>query len=450
EGTGTIPGVPNVPIDEFEEDISWKSTDDEGDDDEGNDDDGEKEDGDGDDDDEDDDGEEGNDDDDDQEDEGNDDDDEEEGNGEENFGLNVGREEGHDEEEEEDELYRDVNINQGMGIHTTQKVEDSHVTLTPVNPDGMESIFETTSQMDAHNPTSVAPLPMYAPTLTPFTIATITTTQQAPLPPTTALSTLLQDLPNFGSLFGFDHQLKTLEANISEFSQTNQFAGAVSAILGIVQRYMDHLADKAILSGADSRPPMLEKDMYDSWKSRMELYILNRQYGRMILESVKNGPLLWQIVEENGVTKTKTYSELSATESIQADCDVKVTNIILQGLPPDVYALYASQAPSLTPLLITYPVNDFQSSVNHMFFQKGDDPIDAINHMMSFLTAIVTSRYPPTNNQLRTLSNPRQQATINNGRDKVLLVQAQANGQVLHEEELEFLADPGIAETQST
>nr|GFC66732.1 hypothetical protein [Tanacetum cinerariifolium] len=24
-------------------------------------------------------------------------------------------------------------------------------------------------------------------------------------------------------------------------------------------------------------------------------------------------------------------------------------------------------------------------------FQKGDDPIDAINHMMSFLTAVVTS-----------------------------------------------------------
>nr|GFC45191.1 hypothetical protein [Tanacetum cinerariifolium] len=35
-------------------------------------------------------------------------------------------------------------------------------------------------------------------------------------------------------------------------------------------------------------------------------------------------------------------------------------------------------------------------------------------------------------------------------KDKVLLVQAQANGQVLHEEELEFLANPRIAETQST
>nr|GFC93371.1 hypothetical protein [Tanacetum cinerariifolium] len=136
------------------------------------------------------------------------------GNREENFGLNVGREEGYNEEEEEDELYRDVNINQGRGIQTTQEFKDSHVTLTPVNPDGqqqsssvssqfvtsmlnptlnvgMESIFETTSQMDAQTPTFVAPLPMFAPTITLSTIATITTTTQAPTPPTTAPSNLI-------------------------------------------------------------------------------------------------------------------------------------------------------------------------------------------------------------------------------------------------------------------
>nr|GFA83504.1 hypothetical protein [Tanacetum cinerariifolium] len=52
-----------------------------------------------------------------------------------------------------------------------------------------------------------------------------------------------------------------------------------------------------ILSGADNRPPMLEKDMYDSWKSRMELYMLNRRHGRMILELVEQGPLFWPSVE---------------------------------------------------------------------------------------------------------------------------------------------------------
>nr|GEX32291.1 retrovirus-related Pol polyprotein from transposon TNT 1-94 [Tanacetum cinerariifolium] len=105
---------------------------------------------------------------------------------------------------------------------------------------------------------------------------------------------------------------------------------------------MKSLADKAILLGADNRPPMLEKYMYDSWKSRMELYMLNRQHGWMILESVENGPLLWPTVEENGVTRLKKYSELSTTEAIQADCDVKATNIILQGLPPEVYALVST------------------------------------------------------------------------------------------------------------
>nr|GEX84359.1 reverse transcriptase domain-containing protein [Tanacetum cinerariifolium] len=59
--------------------------------------------------------------------------------------------------------------------------------------------------------------------------------------------------------------------------------------------------------------------------------------------------------------------------------------------------------------------------------EKGDDPIDAINHMMSFLTAIVTSRYPSTNNQLRNSSNPRQQATINNERVTVQPIQGRQN-----------------------
>nr|GEU38391.1 hypothetical protein [Tanacetum cinerariifolium] len=122
------------------------------------------------------------------------------------------------------------------------------------------------------------------------------------------------------------------------------------------------------IQGADNCPPMLEKDMYDSWKSITELYMMNREHGRMILEFIEIGPLIWPSIEENRVTKPKKSSELSATEEIQADCD------------------------------------------------KGDDLIDAINHMMSFLTAVVTSRYPPTNNQLINSSNPRQQATINNGR----------------------------------
>ncbi|GJR62062.1 hypothetical protein Tco_1504224 [Tanacetum coccineum] len=313
---------------------------------------------------------------------------------------------------------------------------------------------------------------------------------------------------------------------------------------------MTTLADKAILSGADNRPPMLEKDMYDSWKSRMELYMLNRQNGRMILESVES-------------------------EALQVDCDIKATNIILQGLPPEVNALVSNHkvaqelweriqllmqgtsltkqerecklydefdkfaykkgeslhefylrfslllndmniynmkleqfqvntkflntlppewskfvtdvklvrdlhttnidqlyaylgqyefhanelsihhniySPSLSIPQLEYPPSvDQQSEFSQqesglivLVFQKGDDPIDAINHMISFLTAVgrqtsiaaSTSRtYTPGASE----NNSGKQRT-----DKVLLVQAQASSQILHEEELTFFANPGI------
>nr|GEY19726.1 hypothetical protein [Tanacetum cinerariifolium] len=60
---------------------------------------------------------------------------EDDGNGKEDQGLRISKEERINEEEEAEELYRDVNINQGRGIQATLDVEDSHVTLTPVHPD---------------------------------------------------------------------------------------------------------------------------------------------------------------------------------------------------------------------------------------------------------------------------------------------------------------------------
>nr|GEW25604.1 hypothetical protein [Tanacetum cinerariifolium] len=54
---------------------------------------------------------------------------------------------------------------------------------------------------------------------------------------------------------------------------------------------MATLVEFMIIAGANNRPLMLEKSMYDSWKSRMELYMENRENGRMILNSVQNVPL---------------------------------------------------------------------------------------------------------------------------------------------------------------
>nr|GEW40828.1 retrovirus-related Pol polyprotein from transposon TNT 1-94 [Tanacetum cinerariifolium] len=89
-----------------------------------------------------------------------------------------------------------------------------------------------------------------------------------------------------------------------------------------------------------------------------------------------------------------------------------------------------ASAPQIEYAPIAYDPLEFSSPDTRFvvpFFQKGDDPIDAINHMISFLTSVVASRYLATNNQLRTSSNPRQQATINNGRVTIQPIQGRQN-----------------------
>nr|GEZ52547.1 hypothetical protein [Tanacetum cinerariifolium] len=149
------------------------------------------------------------------------------------------------EEEEADELYRDVDINQGRGLQVTQIIKDSHVTLTLVHPDGLqesssvssfvtsmlnpisdggvESIFTTASS-------SIVSLQTPTPIMTPSTIATITTSSEAPIPPTTIPSTILKNLPTFNSVFRFDERLRSLETTFFEYRQTNPFVDVVSAI----------------------------------------------------------------------------------------------------------------------------------------------------------------------------------------------------------------------------
>ncbi|GKD78938.1 hypothetical protein Tco_1341559 [Tanacetum coccineum] len=80
---------------------------------------------------------------------------------------------------------------------------------------------------------------------------------------------------------------------------------------------MTTLAEFMIIAGANNHPPMLEKSMYDSWKSRIELYIENRENRRMILNSVLNGPLVWPTVApEDGTTRTKKYEELLVSKKL--------------------------------------------------------------------------------------------------------------------------------------
>ncbi|GKB66914.1 hypothetical protein Tco_0928326 [Tanacetum coccineum] len=187
---------------------------------------------------------------------------------------------------------------------------------------------------------------------------------------------------------------------------------------------MSTLAEFMILSGADNRLPMFVKHL-------------------------------------NGVTRTKIYEELSGTEKIQADCDLKATNIILQGLPSDVYSLvnhhrvakdlwervqllmqdlHTTNFDQLHEYLEQHELHAnevrikrernqdplalvIDSGLRVPVFKQGDDPIDAINKMMSFLSIVVSSCFLTTNNQLRNSSNPRQQGTIHDRRVTIQPVQ---------------------------
>ncbi|GJT37757.1 hypothetical protein Tco_0937622 [Tanacetum coccineum] len=161
------------------------------------------------------------------------------------------------EEDEANELYRDVNVNlEGRDtemtdaprtiIQTTQVIEDTHVIITPVNPEGqqqsssvssgfvsnmlnpspdtgIDSIFnlntESTSLVDVLVTTIAEPPLLSATILPPPPTPLITHLQQTPVPtPATVPSSSLQDLPNF----------------------------AVSSILGIVDAYLANKMHEAV------------------------------------------------------------------------------------------------------------------------------------------------------------------------------------------------------------
>ncbi|GJZ71528.1 hypothetical protein Tco_0635379 [Tanacetum coccineum] len=110
-----------------------------------------------------------------------------------------------------------------------------------------------------------------------------------------------------------------------------------------VNEKMTTLAEHIIVAGAKNRPLMLEKSMYDSWASRICLFIKGKKNDRMMLDSIDNGPLVYPTVEENRQTRPKKYSELTKEQQLQDDCDAQVKNIILHGLSPNVYALVNHQ-----------------------------------------------------------------------------------------------------------
>nr|GEX08720.1 hypothetical protein [Tanacetum cinerariifolium] len=167
------------------------------------------------------------------------------GNGEEDQGLRISEEERMQEEEEADELYRDVDINQGRGLQVSQDIDDSHVTLTLVHFDGQESSSTSSFVTSLLNliidpgmesnfttaSSSVAPLPSPTSTMTPSIMKTTTTASQPPIPPT--------PIP----------------------CETNQSPEAVPNIPGIVHQYMHQEMTKAVREAVQTQTDRLQDSL---------------------------------------------------------------------------------------------------------------------------------------------------------------------------------------------
>ncbi|GKE23162.1 hypothetical protein Tco_1434674 [Tanacetum coccineum] len=164
--------------------------------------------------------------------------------------------------------------------------------------------------------------------------------------------------------------------------------------------------------------------MYDSWASRIRLLIKGKKNGRMMLDSIDNGPLVYPTVEENGQTRPKKYSELTEAQQLQDNSKNIWDRVKL--LMKDIELSYQERECILCNLFDKFAYvqvtqqsqNEFpqlDSSLVVPTFQQGDDPIECINKAMAFLS-IVASRLLPSNHHLRTSSNPKNQATIQDER----------------------------------
>ncbi|GJR81695.1 hypothetical protein Tco_0152480 [Tanacetum coccineum] len=112
---------------------------------------------------------------------------------------------------------------------------------------------------------------------------------------------------------------------------------------------MTTLVEHIIVAGAENSPPILEKSMYDSWASCIQLFIKGKKNGRMSL--IQSTMVHWstQLLKKMGRLDLRNTLKLHFVEAqqLQDDCVLKAINIILHGLPPNVYALVNHQEAEL-------------------------------------------------------------------------------------------------------
>nr|GEV82921.1 Gag-protease polyprotein [Tanacetum cinerariifolium] len=113
---------------------------------------------------------------------------------------------------------------------------------------------------------------------------------------------------------------------------------------------MANLFEDIQCAGSDTRPPMLDKTDFTSWQQRIRLYCRGKDNGVNILKSIDEGPYILGTFRETlaestegtpqfGPERPRVYPDLNSNERDQYNADIRATNILLQGLPKDIYTL---------------------------------------------------------------------------------------------------------------
>ncbi|GJU10218.1 hypothetical protein Tco_1132614 [Tanacetum coccineum] len=113
---------------------------------------------------------------------------------------------------------------------------------------------------------------------------------------------------------------------------------------------MANLSEYIQCAGSDTRPPVLDRIDFTSWQQRIRLYCRGKENGVNILKSIDEGPFqmgtFWETLAEGnegalhlGPERPRVYSDLSPEDTERYNANIRATNILLQGLPKDIYSL---------------------------------------------------------------------------------------------------------------
>ncbi|GKC70563.1 hypothetical protein Tco_1116446, partial [Tanacetum coccineum] len=109
---------------------------------------------------------------------------------------------------------------------------------------------------------------------------------------------------------------------------------------------MPNMSKDIQYAGSDTRPPMLDRTYYESWRQRILLYCLGKDNGKNIMKSINEGPFQMGTYIENitggaegtpqlGPERDRVFTDLTQEENERYKADIRATNILLQGIPKD-------------------------------------------------------------------------------------------------------------------